>query len=597
MRIIPGPKINLLEVEKLLLCPWATRIWTLQEVLLAEKPTIWTGDQTLDWRSLMYSITFFDHARRKLHCNNLDAICTTWTLIFEVWLSNCGNPDPQSDSDDTKRRRLLRISRDRYLRFMEQVLAYYELFSHMLLGPSVIGFVLVFLIGYFACQKEDVGFQSQYVTENSCQSPQATTTAVILIVIILLFLYLYATTVMGTNTADIRLKLGMFLGQRRYESRDEAVDSDIVQNYLIRQVRARKATNPRDKLFGLQCVLERLSYPLDLPKYADSEAQVFKSLFLTLLSKTQYWDLLLCRKFQTLDGPSWVPNWSNDLENHWLHHDHVFKTVDAVALGQHLSHCQPPGKDWSPRILGNQDQLLVYGFKLGKVETWSPKLVRTRREFQDEDDRGHQHNIEVILGFLNKLIVCKDRRSPRTARQLPTPELGAQTPDTKQKEHPVVRYEIPHQLFTKKSDYRHPSYRDKSPFYQQYQSWLSALYDIREIGPANRLSALRSKLGKRLDYHAELCDDMAMCNRRFFATETDIHGNGPAEMEVGDEIVQVWGVSQPLVLRQSLLDGDRYRLVGFVNVYGEVCRDGRLDGDDNGDGGRELTHPIEFVIE
>jgi hypothetical protein len=96
----------------------------------------------------------------------------------------------------------------------------------------------------------------------------------------------------------------------REDATDDFVDAIVT----------RRATEPRDMAFGLHTVLgRRLNNSIALPDYKASVAHTYKQLTRNLLNATDQLHFLPLAAGNHMDGqPSWVPDWSAELQGFWL---------------------------------------------------------------------------------------------------------------------------------------------------------------------------------------------------------------------------------------------------------------------------------------
>jgi hypothetical protein len=86
---------------------------------------------------------------------------------------------------------------------------------------------------------------------------------------------------------------------------------------IMREVLSRRATEPKDKSYGVDAILASQGVELEPPDRLRSQGDTYKELFTQLLAATTNLNLLLlaCGRFD--DHPSWNLDWAQLDEDRW----------------------------------------------------------------------------------------------------------------------------------------------------------------------------------------------------------------------------------------------------------------------------------------
>ncbi|KAF9882295.1 hypothetical protein CkaCkLH20_00331 [Colletotrichum karsti] len=299
---------------------------------------------------------------------------------------------------------------------------------------------------------------------------------------------------------------------------------------IIQEIRTRKATNPKDKSYGVHAILQTLGLSLTAPDYSRDLGEIHKELFLKLLSWTKSLNLLLCANGPREDGqPSWVPDWRLDSDKMWLKPSQLFGRARNNAT---------PDSDpwWSNR---DENKLVVRGRKINHVD-WCGRPFQPVSETYDENERAaHIHNITLT----------RDQYRAHLVRTNP----GATFGDTcLRRSHYLDTKDDPSHVFLAEE--------------HLWWTWDRIIQRVDTMTPSDVVERMLS-IPRLMEFHASLCNGLANKSRTVFVTAPHplAVGNCPVGTQVGDVIALVSGVPMPLVLREVAESGD-YQLIGFAVV-------------------------------
>lgn len=293
---------------------------------------------------------------------------------------------------------------------------------------------------------------------------------------------------------------------------------------IIYEIATRKATNPKDKSFGLRAVLGKIGIQLDDPDYGKDIYQIYRELFVRLLDWSGSVNLLLFCDSPTMSTlPSWMPNLAIDPEKSWLN-------PKALAFqGEFKGVFFRTPSQWS---LTNNKELIVRGVRVCCVSWSCGKFYETSIADYASDEQSHLHNISMIHDLML-----------RYREWTPTATAG--------RHHALLHWER-NKLGRK----------DK----QRLKEWgqMMRRTSIMPDASTSAFSYLKSHPAC-FEFHIDMCNDLARRGRTLFLTQPGILGigNGPANVQVTDLVTLVAGVSKPLILET----GDtRHRLKGFAEM-------------------------------
>ncbi|KAK2748256.1 heterokaryon incompatibility protein [Colletotrichum kahawae] len=140
---------------------------------------------------------------------------------------------------------------------------------------------------------------------------------------------------------------------------------------LVQHARIRHATNPKDKIFGLFGISQRLRQPFPNPDYTQSVARVYTEATMAIIRhENTLWPLDNVWSGNRQSGlPSWVPDWSDDYR--WF--DDVLIELGGVPLDsadrETTVHWEGPVDEHNYEIeFTSDDGIVLQGQTLGVIE-------------------------------------------------------------------------------------------------------------------------------------------------------------------------------------------------------------------------------------
>lgn len=315
---------------------------------------------------------------------------------------------------------------------------------------------------------------------------------------------------------------------------------------VLRACRAKFASDPRDKIYGVLGALAQDERQLISIDYRFSLRKIYIETTLCLLETTHKLDVVCDaihypRHTGSLQLPSWVPDWSQGL--------------DIYSIGSLSSFCAAGSTDAVFTIMGAQkDRLEVSGIYLGTIERTGVALA---------SPCSCDDPLMTFLHWHAKLCQKYDPSQPGSevqdaheafCRTLCFNQQNSQTDGMKPDEWMATCYHVFGSLI-----------RQRLPWLSQEDSQLQDY--------ARRDMALSS------NDCAKMLQDLClgpMTGRRFFITQGGLLGLGSGHLEVGDEVCVPFGCKTPIVVRQEGDDAE-YRFVGDAYVdsymYGKAIED------------------------
>ncbi|KAI1384762.1 heterokaryon incompatibility protein-domain-containing protein [Hypoxylon trugodes] len=343
---------------------WASRVWTLQEAILAKNPVVYCGQTVLDWQSIIYSVAYLEYASRNYGVALPETNFNVWRNIVLLWLvtnSNSSHLGRVLDNSLSSEITLQRFMPE-YWEFIEAITHRHRRLARISLCAQIgIWFVFMAIIrialGTETYKSEFAGAAIAFI----------------------------AMICIATFVADPVFRWPISF------SREIAKRVSDVPNAVIHELCARKATNLKDKFYGMYAIFSRLGMSLPPPEYSRTQEDVHRDAFLVLLGWTKSLGLLLCscgRK--SIYESSWVPNWSEDLTQGWFDADYMLRKgrYDATPSSSPI---------WSLR---NGKQLALRGVIVSSIMTHT-------EPFQILDDEAVHLRYEQPT-FFNALRTLKE---------------------------------------------------------------------------------------------------------------------------------------------------------------------------------------------
>ncbi|KAF0318470.1 heterokaryon incompatibility protein [Colletotrichum asianum] len=149
-------------------------------------------------------------------------------------------------------------------------------------------------------------------------------------------------------------------------------DEEGTLSSLVQHARIRHATNPKDKIFGLYGISQRLGQPFPSPDYTQSVAKIYTEATKAIIRHEHtLWPLDNVWSGNRQSGlSSWVPDWSDDYR--WF--DDVLIELGGVPLDsadrETTAHWEGPVDGQSYEIKFTRDDgVVLQGQMLGVIET------------------------------------------------------------------------------------------------------------------------------------------------------------------------------------------------------------------------------------
>ena len=295
--------VSLTDLAELLDNPWMKRIWTFQEMFLANNPILICGLEHAEWQRFSMSTIFLDNMCVANDHPHVRGNISEWAIMamnkaeHEKTQSRPARPnisfvhysDPEHAADSP----LL----ERYCEFLWQLdakrLSYRQWWGGIRLGVTV-GAIFSVLIWPWLLISPKVKLEN--VLPCMIMSGLALVASA--------FAYLVSYGWVGPFKAVVS----------KTSARFEPVKSG---EYVISAAFERKATEPKDMLLGMRCILERVRLRNGFTRRCRVSAfgaieSYFKELTLCLVSIAPSYDILLAAAICHMPRcQSWIPDWAN----------------------------------------------------------------------------------------------------------------------------------------------------------------------------------------------------------------------------------------------------------------------------------------------
>ncbi|TGJ85572.1 hypothetical protein E0Z10_g3198 [Xylaria hypoxylon] len=334
------------------------------------------------------------------------------------------------------------------------------------------------------------------------------------------------------------------------EAQSQELLKQDMENDLVDGICNRKASVKLDMAFGFQSVLElRLRRRLPTPDYDLPLAQVYRRFTLDLLEATNSTKVIVPACLHRLPGqPSWVADWSMDIPKSWL--NTTFRSEEAKSA-------TPGSKPYWRVSSVNPDVLMLRGREIGTV-TGCSEFLPTLPSYDESERQSHLSNLKNLLNLVTwsgKGIVRFDyfaglldmsdfpQSLPKRLRSFFVQFLNdnfSQSPINDS--HAALR-----RLLSGGSMWH---FRHASDFGDQ-TSFASRWFGISTL-----------PLLEVFRMHIAICNNMVRTRRKGFTSialdlfsDPDerrwFNGICSTDVQLGDKIILVSGVSVPLIIRQN----------------------------------------------
>ncbi|KAF2015118.1 hypothetical protein BU24DRAFT_452001 [Aaosphaeria arxii CBS 175.79] len=274
---------------------WANRIWTFQEIILANNPVVVCGNSFIAWERLAYAIMF-----------PLDAKKTS--TLFQTWGQIVISRDMYRSVAilDSKRPALCEPARaqmmTRYRKFLRLTAFLYSTITICI--ELVVSYTLanIFWMIVLWIKRSVLGD-----TTNSHALRIFAYNFLIFSGLFYMWLLSRAPKPVTPSAPSRATRVEWSFGQ-----------SDNILGQMTKNLRHRKATNPKDMSFGINTILSNVStHALPPPiNYRLSQLQIYQQLATHLVAETGGMQVLeLAAHNSIATGPSWVPDFSSCSED------------------------------------------------------------------------------------------------------------------------------------------------------------------------------------------------------------------------------------------------------------------------------------------
>jgi hypothetical protein len=397
--------------------------------MLASNPFIVCGHAHLPWSRFAVSILFLDHIRPPRATNldiPIDLTIQTWKklVLSRERLLRALIPDgkeknkiqkatqvyrelvtTREDTKEVKQPRSFDI--EKYQQFLFEIFNICSLILNTIVALaylSLLNFLAASITSSYKLCQDSISFSKRvgFIIYISLS------TFLFFIIfpyyIIMIYSHFHKTSIYAHSHSVHRVR-------RREDATDDFVNAIVT----------RHATQPRDMAFGLQTVLERrLGKPIPAPNYEASLAQIYRELTVNLFDATgQLQSLLLAAGNKMYGQPSWVPDWSAQVQNFWLQPFALrqarasrSKQTEAKHIGsgqQHISSdridsCQNnnPQRLWSFES-SRKDALTIFAHPFGTITQILP-IQQTQTDYDPLERHIHLENISSLLAVLHSYL-------------------------------------------------------------------------------------------------------------------------------------------------------------------------------------------------
>lgn len=318
-------------------------------------------------------------------------------------------------------------------------------------------------------------------------------------------------------------------------------DEDALQA-VIQALRERQSHKPHDRAYALGGVLWRFGVRLPPPDYRKSSKEVYKELFSSLIAwRPSLINLLLDVGPLEPDVPSWVPDWSHVQERSWLDPTYIYT--------------QAQGTSYDTRsVTVSGDTIVLRGILLGTITTCSGALQSIRAESQTAE------TLSAAVSLHRWLAAVKNDMPINSRHTLPSAVLEV----------------INGHKYQQSQANRDLDTEDKIA--QTFRSWYHFMNEYLDLyrgrqGAARRQEMIDDMLVKLERDQAALSFIRLVCEkfggrRGLFFSLDGFMGSGPPQMDAGDKMVILDGVSVPMILRQDLENESQFRVIGPCFMHG-----------------------------
>ncbi|CAM1504891.1 Fc.00g024820.m01.CDS01 [Cosmosporella sp. VM-42] len=511
---LPDQFLSDYTVIDLLSHPWISRVWTLQEAALNQRPWIRCGTQRLSWRCLVHSIDFISF------CGYWNEHSARWSTLVKTWREI---HQPSTAGSDAER-------------------SCGRLFHRAVVLPTRVSIFYMAIIHVAA-----IGL-----------SPHEGVIRKVFFVMLALCVAYWAAHFFVLYTCHSGIRWRNYAGSTQG---DYSVDP--IRN-VLQDIRRRKCKEPIDKSHGAHAVLGRLNVSLSSPDTSTPTHEVYKKLFLGLLHGSKSLNILLCVSGSGFPGqPSWIPDWEVNEAESWLDPKHLSFAPEDLPLYQRSSiitslaeeadadEVWPVWGDCTPSSIAavwdvvDDKELHVRGKVIGQINWCGREFLPTRPTFDPSEMSKHVNNVQGVQEIVSRFTT---RTTLRCLWDM------------------FVNANLKPVWYLFKNDRTNRMTHSLATGSISFLRWYNLMRNSQNDEAADLISKLQARQNL-LEYHVKICNNLGSKKRTFVGAVGDglreTYGNCPAGTRVGDAVVLVSGVSLPLILRRN--QNDRaWGLQGFA---------------------------------
>lgn len=533
------------DINDILSREWITRLWTYQEILLANNPIIVCGDAHVSWDYFDISMVFLGG----LNDQNLTKKTRPWKAVaFQRERWKLGEA-PTSYHPVTSRL-------ESYSKFIERVKATYIVMESIKLLVLSLASLSGFIFMIFGTQKTETDGRR------------------LVIVGAIFFGFIL---IIGIDTARSRL-----LGSPFHAKKPQITNQKFTDDF-IHGLYARRATKPEDMAFGAWGVLEKYHKSrLPEPDHSRDIGAVYQVFTVHLLKATTSLELLILAASARLQNrPSWVPDWSAGGSQPFGSFEKFLNTQDhRVVLRSHVESSSPYHyfRDATYSVL------TVRAREFGAVGNVRGFQI-TQDEFDDREIGAHLENIRLVQSFSQRTYQ-KSAASKNPPQGIPWSSLPAWifnifAIDTDSNDIGLSssqlrswasfcfesRAEPPSKVLTLLRQRQHTSGTITSRIWKAHQNYSRSNSHTSDIDTFQLRNARRTHLHDLFRIHITVCNFLARSGKVLF--EATLHsgsnsvwaGLSSSEACLGDKVVGVSGVPLLLLVRRYGVGVRNVRLI------------------------------------
>lgn len=349
---------------------------------------------------------------------------------------------------------------------------------------------------------------------------------------------------------------------------------------LLENGRYQAASNPKDAVYGIYGILQKLEFAIDPPDYSKSVEEIYIQTTVLAITHDNSLQILLqtCENVELPALPSWVPDWNTTLH-------HGISPEIHVELHYAVSKWGSPAK---AMFLNKNMSLSVLGYLVDRVTRCSTLYIPSAYDKQDFPEfhsavtqsefpwrqlaatKAYQEWIDMARRLLShptgtsiNEVFARTLLPP-----LPLAENGYQDSIT-------TGYEPWLQIITPTYD---ATINEGQPSSTNCSRGESKIGDDENPKDTPNGEAINQEMGiqeyeaifRRIQenekaYGFNLCIYYCCLGTRLFITSSGYIGKGLREIQEGDYVALISGVSMPLILRQQ---GEIYQVKGLCHVEG-----------------------------